>query len=187
MKTHIFIDVEAFGPPGIGRPFALGAAKFDMERGVYARFQGNIAWPGTASVFIYQDTLEWLLRQEPEVLAQVKHGSPFAQVWADFQTWAQVVLLRDPPTFWADDWSDFAWLDIEAREHMLPPLREFGAQFDSSAITKAADPLRVYSTETYGELVPHVAGHDAVRGALDLLASIHSAPSRWRENMGFSS
>lgn len=79
---HVFIDVEAYGPPGIGRPFALGAVKFDLKRKVYARFQRRFIW------------------REPDGGEQVEH--------------------------------------------------------------------------------------DAVRGALDLLASLHSAPAGWLRNLGLA-
>ena len=169
---HVFIDVEAFGPPGIGRPFALGAVKFNMSMGVYARFQCGISWPGM--VHADQETLNWLLRQEPRVLAQARDGVLFRQAWAMFYDFVYPD-QRDPTTFWADDFSDFAWLDYEARAHQpaLPPLRSFGSQCDSSALIKLADPLKVYSVEKYGELVPHIAMDDATAGALDLIASLN--------------
>lgn len=183
---HVFIDVEAYGPPGIGRPFALGACKFDKARGVYARFQVGITW--TCALAAHQQTFDWLLRQPPYVLAQGRLPGPsFERAWRLFMEFvhgsktvgaAMTELLVGVPkneevTFWADDWSDFAWLDFEARQHTLSPLRETGAQYDSSAIVALADPLRIYNDAKYGELKPHLAEHDAVRGALDLIASLH--------------
>lgn len=173
---HIFIDVEAFGPPGIGRPFAIGAAKFNADRGVFARRQWNI---GPTSVCAGRpaggdhSTIEWLTQQESRVLAQLKNGRPFQYVWPEVLEFVDQPFSRCGSAVWADDWSDFAWLDIEARLHGLKTLRDYGAQFDSSAIVALADPLKVYSEEKYGVLVPHIAEHDAVTGALDLLASLH--------------
>lgn len=195
---HVFIDVEAYGPPGIGRPFALGAVKFDRERKVYARFQAKIGWDGV-SIAADQGTMEWLSKQEPRVLEQLRGGEPFPKVWGDFVDWlgdgledwfARVARLAKegvlPLAFYADDWSDFAWLDIEARRHSLPALRQYGAQYDTSAFVKAADPLRHHNEAArYGELVPHIADHDAIRAALDFIAALATAPVHWRKNLGF--
>lgn len=167
---HVFIDVEAFGPPGVGRPFALGAAKFDMARGVYERTQWLIRAPG--SVGGDQSTMEWLSQQSPRVLAQMRGGLPFGQAWGEFLCFADADDRARNTVFWADDWSDFAWLDFEARDYRFRPLRDFGSQYDSSAIVALADPLKVYSVEKYGEFVPHIAMDDATAGALDLIASL---------------
>lgn len=183
---HVFIDVEAYGPPGIGRPFALGAAKFDSERRVYARAQWNIDWSGAENITADQRTMNWLLEQEPRVLAQTRGGQPFGKVWLAFRDF--VFADGVSPRFYADDWSDFAWLDIEARRALLNTIRDWGApQYDTSVLVTAADPLQVYSEVLDGELVPHVAEHDAVRGALDLIAALHGASSHWRNNLGLGS
>lgn len=176
-RQHVMVDVEAYGPPGIGRPFALGAAKFDRRRGVYARRQWNLKCfdgPFKAQTTANIDTLDWLSKQSPQVLEQMRGGIPFAVAWTSFLTF-----VGDFPTvFWADDYGDFAWLEIEVRagvpDHACDrysPLRMLGPQYDSSAIVALADPLQVYSVEEHGELTKHVAEHDAVRGALDLLAA----------------
>ena len=168
MTQHIFLDVEAFGPPGIGRPFALGAVRFDMKRGAYDRRQWNIR-SVSPSVTGEQSTLEWLSLQEPRVLAQMRNGRPFTEVWGEFLAYA----YGDTAFFWADDWSDFAWLDFECRGRDLLTLRGLGSQYDSSPLVRLANPLKIYSEEKYGELVPHVAEHDAVSGALDLIAALN--------------
>jgi hypothetical protein len=171
---HVFFDVEALGPPGVGRPFAIGAAKFDQQRGVYARWQGLVKPAGEVD----GSTMAWLSEQSPQVLAQLRATDRFATTWTDALrfVYGDPVLAgmpNLPTTFWADDWSDFAWLNVEIRRCGDTPLRSYGPQYDSSAIVKLADPLRVYSVEKYGELVPHVAEHDAVSGALDLIASLN--------------
>ena len=168
---HIFIDVEALGPPGIGRPFAVGAVKFDMTRGVYERWQGLVKPRGEVDGV----TMAWLSKQSVRVHEQLRGGQQFHEVWTQavrffFGDRAHGI---DPISlFWADDWSDFAWLDFEARDYRFRPLRDFGSQYDSSAIVALADPLKVYSVEKYGELVPHIAMDDATAGALDLIASL---------------
>jgi hypothetical protein len=175
---HVFIDVEAYGPPGIGRPFALGAVKFNRERGIYKRFQQRIAWPGPEPLCAHQETIGWLVQQEKRVLDQTRHGEPFAKVWEEFS----VFVFTDPerPTFWADDFADFAWLDYETRRHMLRPLRQMGAQYDSSALTQLArvdvsDPTYLSNqAKWYGcvaDFVQHVAVDDATFGVLDFFAA----------------
>lgn len=169
---HIFIDVEALGPPGIGRPFAVGAVKFDMTRGVYERWQGLVKPRGEVDGV----TMAWLSKQSVRVHEQLRGGQQFHEVWTQavrffFGDRAHGI---DPISlFWADDWSDFAWLDIEARACNRSPLRTMGAQYDSSAIVALADPLKVYSTVKYGEIEPHVAVDDALTGALDLIAALN--------------
>lgn len=170
---HIFIDVEALGPPGLGRPFAIGAAKFDLTRGVYARWQG-LARP---SGVVDADTMAWLSKQSVRVHEQLRGGDTFASVWQQALRFffGDPILAGMPASrsvFWADDWSDFAWLDIETRPYGST-LRSMGPQYDSSAIVALADPLRAYSTEKYGEIEPHVAVDDALTGALDLIASLN--------------
>lgn len=161
MTQHIFIDVEALGPPGIGNPFALGAVVFDAT-GIHSRHQWNIDVVDFATT--QGDTLAWLSRQPPEVLAQLRDGKPFTEVWQEF-----LALVRGvEPIFWADDFSDFAWLDREARVLCLTPLRDLGSQYDSSAILRLASPLPPVSTVG----TPHVAVHDAERGAEELLAAL---------------
>jgi hypothetical protein len=168
---HVFIDVEAYGPPGIGRPFALGAVKFNRERGIYKRSQWHISWPGPEPLCAHQETIDWLVQQDARVLAQTRGGEPFAKVWSEFREF--VFIDPERPTFWADDFSDFAWLDIEARRHLLPPLRILGAQYDSSAMVKIANVL-ARDPRWYGaiaDLVKHVAVDDATFGALDVLGA----------------
>lgn len=170
---HIFTDVEAYGPPGIGKPFALGAVKFNARRGIIERWTRSIAWPEPQRIIAHQPTMHWLLQQRQEVIAQTAGGIPFAAAWHEFIAW---VKDESPRTFWADDWSDFAWLDLEAREHLLPTLRDLGAQYDSSPIVKLGDP-RPWDSRWYGAasmLIQHVAADDATTGALDLLGSLRS-------------
>ncbi len=166
---HIFIDVEALGPPGIGRPFAIGAVKFDMTRGVYERWHGLVKPRGEVD----GDTMAWLSKQSVRVHEQLRGGQQFHEVWAQAVRFFYGGTGFDYlSVFWADDWSDFAWLDIEARACNWSPIRTMGAQYDSSAIVALADPLKVYSTAKYGEIERHVAVDDALTGALDLIAAL---------------
>ena len=173
---HTFIDVEALGPPGIGDIFAIGAARFDwFHGGVHERRQWNIELPrypaGDAP------TLKWVLAQSPEVQAQITSGTR----WNFFEAWAEILDFLCPPGFhkpeqpirtvvWADDWSDFAWLDYAARQHNLPVLRGLAIQSDSTPIVMASG----FDLIRPARLVEHVAVDDAEFGALQLLTSAKS-------------
>lgn len=168
---HVFLDVEALGPPGRGSPFALGAVRFDTT-GILGNWSSSITPRGQCDA----TTLAWLSRQVGEVLAQLRDGVLFADAWYEFQVWLFGHSRKPvPTTFWADDWSDFAWLDIECREHSLVSLRELGPQYDASgiiALVPAEHRPRDQSEWAEGAMVRHMAADDARVGALDLLAAL---------------
>jgi hypothetical protein len=180
---HIFLDVEALGAPGMGSPFAVGAAGFDME-GIRWRWHRNIRISGRA--IADPETLAWLSEREPEVLAQLRGGFTFGEVWLELISMLNELSMlnerknEDEPavTFWADDFSDFAWLDLAARQHGLLPLRTFGPQYDSSALVALAESVHTGPRKRRDgprldddarRLIEHYAEHDAVRGAMDLI------------------
>ena len=162
------------GPPGIGRPFALGAVKFCETRGIVARFQMHIKVDGGVDA----ETLRWLVGQGAPVLAQLDKAHLFMAAWQEFRDWVYHSPTRHMPpvVWWADDWSDFAWLDIECRRHSLQPLRHFDGrynnQFDSSSVLALVGPVRRDPNHYGADLIPHVAVDDATAGALDLLAAL---------------
>ena len=167
---HVFIDVEAMGPPGMGRPFALGAAKFDLERGVFDRWSGLIKPCGEADA----DTMAWLSSQTPDVLAQLRGRSSFWNVWDSFLAWVYGNILalpsERPTTFYADDWADFAWIDFECRTAKRPPLRTFGPQYDTSLIIALVPADR--RPRRNPDWIQHVAVDDAAAGALEFIHAL---------------
>lgn len=172
---HYFLDVEAYGPPGTGDLFAIGIVRFDLIGPLRTGQQHLVSHDSfTASA----ETMSWLMEQTPEVRAQTEGGKPFAQAWQEilafFFDQQQQASWGATATFWADDWSDFAWLDIACRRHGLMPLRDLGSQLDSSAITRLAGKPEPNPEHLalFPNLRPHIALDDATQGALELLAAL---------------
>lgn len=184
-----FVDVEALGPPGIGDIFAIGAVQMSwIHGGIMDRQQWNIAiprYPGTDA-----PTMKWVMSQRAEVQAQLTDAKakPFAEVWGEIMQYL-VHPANIPNGRWnldhnaerrnerqrgdaravvfADDWSDFAWLDFAAREAGLPTLRSVAIQADST-ILNVASGIRLRRPE---RLIEHVAADDAEFGALELMTA----------------
>ncbi len=180
-----FVDVEALGPPGIGDIFAIGAVHLNwLAGGIMERRQWNIAiprYPGSDG-----PTLKWAMSQRPEVQAQLTdpNAKPFAEVWDEIMAFL-VHPAHIPNERWdaekraarargesravvyADDWSDFAWLDFAAREAGLPTLRSCAIQADSSILNIASG----IKLRRPARLIEHVAVDDAEFGALELMTA----------------
>lgn len=166
---HVFLDTENFGSPGHGRVFAVGAVHFD-DSGILGRAQ---------FIFRQQDPqcgtghLRWLLGQpdivrQQAMLALDGHDSALPG-WEAFIVW--VMACDEQVMVWADDYSDFAMLEAEARLRQRPTLRELTVcQVDSTAIIELASPVEVDTAPFH--LTPHVAIDDATFGALQLLAAL---------------
>lgn len=172
---HIFIDVEAFGAPGFGRVFAVGAVLFTMA-GILARrqfiFRQKNPQCGTGH-------LRWLLAQSDEVRKQAiqalsESHPPDAtrQDWYKLVQWISPEENNEKLMVWADDYSDFAWLEAEATLLEVPSLRNFvNCQADSSAILKIAG---IELNLNLPNLIPHVAVDDATLGATQLIHALRT-------------
>lgn len=171
---HVYIAVEALGPPGRGTIFALGATRF-TSKGLASCFSVHIKPLGPCD----PERLAFLSRQDSDVLAQLRGGLDFSVAWYDFQTWLfGETRAHAPTTFWADGWADFAWLDIECARWHLPSLFQLGPYLHTSSGLSALVPaqqrpldLSWGRTEGY---VPFVAVDDATVGALNLLAALRA-------------
>lgn len=175
---HMFLDVEAFGSPTApGRVFAVGAVHFDMS-GILDRRQFTFHQddPRCSS-----GNLAWLLEQADEVRAQAVKALRDPGGVCSPDPWRDLGCFICPQPqrvmVWADDYSDFAWLEGEAERLGVPPLRgSVVCQADSSAITMVAGagPAAVVDLldRLPYKLTPHVAVDDATFGALHLIAAV---------------
>src|SRR5262245_25354572 len=133
MKRHVFFDLESLGPPGVGQIFALGAVKFEMqgeENRILDRLQLLIAVPEKVVVSAY--VLRWLVSQDYFVGAQLAGAMSFIEAWDNFVVWLRRgERVSTKLVFWADDYSDFAHLEVACREARGVSLRNLGAQLDA--------------------------------------------------------
>lgn len=94
---HFFIDVEAFGPPGQGHPFALACVPFtlrgDIGEGKQWNFQGPSIKHGVWES-AERSTLRWLLSQPEAVRSQVNGDMPFELAYAQFRDMVQGAARR---------------------------------------------------------------------------------------------
>lgn len=155
---HYFIDIEALGPPGVGQPFALGVVEFDIETGeMIARMQMPLL-AGYQQVKAETNTLRWLAKQSPEVIAQLAAESGLSPygILVERRFW------RDGPPrdyLWADDWADFAWLS----EH-IPNIRDHFVCIDTTILD-----MELGDGFTFDDLTPHIAVDDAEAGMRRLM------------------
>lgn len=162
---HFFIDVEAFGPPGQGHPFALACVPFtlrgDIGEGKQWNFQGPSIKHGVWES-AERSTLRWLLSQPEAVRSQVNGDMPFELAYAQFRDMVQAE--PGPVMLWSDDWSDFAWIDSYVRlwtNENVPRDRAAWSQAVSAA--KDIDPVRPHAggsktgaqTVRAPDLLPH--------------------------------
>ncbi len=168
----VFFDVEALGPPGHGQIFALGAVRFDPWAGtILERWSRDVAVGDSFGfeVRATAKTLQWLLRQRPEVIAQLQdpEADGFSRSYLDFTAFVLGPWADGRRIFLcADDWSDFAWIEFEAGRARLDSLRGSVGMYDTS-ILDHLKPARVI--EPTRPLIQHIAVDDAEAGAIRLM------------------
>jgi hypothetical protein len=167
---HFFIDVEAFGPPGVGSPFALACVPFDLTGKVGVGKQWNFTGPDPAGPTLYESatrgTLRWLLDQPEAVRAQTLATLAFNQVWNELEA---LLAGEGPVMLWSDDWSDFAWIDDYARTWACgKSIRSLGCSADSTGFVELAKRREPNAVWPLFNGTRHVALDDATHGAREL-------------------
>ena len=170
---HFFIDVEAFGPPGQGNPFALACVPFTLRGDIGEGKQWNFQGPGIKHGIwesAERSTLRWLLSQPEAVRAQVNGDMPFELAYAQFRDMIQAE--PGPVMLWSDDWSDFAWIDAYVRLWTNENVRELGCSADSTGLVRLAKMREPDAVWPSFEGTQHVALDDARNGARELCHAI---------------